>query len=91
MLLGLAAWLGLLNAPVAAYVDHMGGFTLGSVVQNSPVIVVARVEKVSLEKRAIVFRRVADLKGRHLTEQIKHQLKQVTGACWTARWALIVL
>jgi HEAT repeat protein len=54
----------------------MSGFTLGYVIEHSPTIVVLQVEKVSLEKRAIVFKKVTDLKGRHPTEQVKHQLKE---------------
>jgi HEAT repeat protein len=53
----------------------MSGFTLGYVIEHSPTIAVLEVEKVSLEKRAIVFKKVADLKGRHPAERVKHQLK----------------
>jgi HEAT repeat protein len=72
----LAVVFGLLPDPAGAYVDHMGGFTLGYVVENLPVITVLRVEKVSLEKRAIVFTKVADLKGRSPGGPVKHQLKE---------------
>ena len=76
MLLCLALLLGLTAGRAAAYVDHMSGFTLGYVVEQSPFIVVLRVEKVSLERRAILFTKVADLKGRQPTEQVKHQLQE---------------
>jgi hypothetical protein len=61
----LAVLLGLPGARAGAYVDHMSGFTLGCVIEHSPTIVVLEVEKVSLEKRVIVFKKVADLKGKH--------------------------
>jgi HEAT repeat protein len=54
----------------------MSGFTLGYVIEHSPTIVVLQVEKVSLDRRAIVFRKVADLKGKHPTEKVKHQLQE---------------
>jgi HEAT repeat protein len=75
-LLCLAVLLGLPCARAGAYVDHISGFTLGYVIEHSPTIVVLEVEKVTLEKRVIVFRKMADLKGKHPTEQVKHQLKE---------------
>jgi hypothetical protein len=72
----LAVLLGLPGARVGAYVDHMSGLTLGYVIEHSPVIVVLAVEKVSPEKRAIVFRKVAHLKGKHPTGRVKHQLRE---------------
>jgi HEAT repeat protein len=75
-LLCLAVLLGLPCARAGAYVDHMSGFTLGYVIEHSPTVVVLQVEKVSLEKRVIVFRKVADLKGKHPTERVKHQLRE---------------
>jgi hypothetical protein len=74
-LLCLAVLLGLPCARAGAYVDHMSGFTLGYVIEHSPTVVVLQVEKVSLERRAIVFKKVSDLKGQHPTERVKHRLK----------------
>jgi hypothetical protein len=44
-LICLTILLGLPCGRACGYVDHMGGFTLGYVVQQSPVIVVVRVER----------------------------------------------
>jgi hypothetical protein len=75
-LLCLAVWLLMPPGRAGAYVDHMGGFTLGYVVKNAATIVVLEVESVSLEKRVVIFKKVADLKGRHPGKRVKHQLKE---------------
>jgi HEAT repeat protein len=75
-LLCLAALLGPSCARAGAHVDHMSGFTLGYVVEHSPTSVVLEVEKVSPEKRAIVFKKVADLKGRHPDLRVRHQIQE---------------
>src|SRR5262249_1110902 len=61
-----------LMSPAWAYVDWAP--TLGKLIKDSKNIVVVRVEKVSEEKRAIIFKKVADLKGKHAGEEIKHQI-----------------
>ncbi len=69
---GLLIALWALPTPARAYFDACP--TLGGVVNASTNIVVLQVEKVSKEKRVIIFKKVADLKGRHNTEQVKYHL-----------------
>jgi HEAT repeat protein len=64
--------ISLVAHPAPAYVDWAP--TLGKLIKDSKDIVVVRVEKVSEEKRAIIFKKVADLKGKHAGEEIKHQI-----------------
>src|SRR5687768_13537459 len=59
-------------AHASAYFDASP--TLGRLVREATNVVVLRVDKVSREKRAIVYTKVADLKGTHAGEQVKHQL-----------------
>jgi HEAT repeat protein len=58
-------WLALVFSltarPVLAYVDVTP--TLGAIINNASAIAVLRVAKVNREKRAILFEKVADLKG----------------------------
>jgi hypothetical protein len=63
-----------LAAPAWAYIDASP--TLGRVVKDSPNIVVVRVEKVSKDKKIIIYRKVVDLKGKHPTDQIKHRITE---------------
>ena len=44
--------------------------TLGQVINDATHIVVLEVEKVSLEKRVIIYKKLADLKGKHPTERV---------------------
>lgn len=60
------------SAPAWGYVDASP--SLGKVIHDAATIVVLRVEKVSVEKRAIRFKKVADLKGNHPAAEVKHQL-----------------
>src|SRR5207248_1609024 len=63
-----------LPAPAPAYIDRPP--TLGRLVQyDAADIAVVRVEKVSKEKGVIVYKKVADLKGKLPTDQ----LRQVVG------------
>ena len=55
-----------------AYVD--GSPTLGSVIRDSSNIVVLEVTKVSAEKRVIIYKKVADLKGQHPTDEVRHAI-----------------
>jgi HEAT repeat protein len=48
--------------------------TLGRVVNQSTRIVVLQVDKVSREKQIIVYKKVADLKGKDSDEVVKHKL-----------------
>jgi hypothetical protein len=68
-----AALLIAVPAPRAhAYVE--AAHSLGQVVALSTNIVVVQVEKVDKEKNMIIFRKVADLKGKHPTDVIKHNI-----------------
>src|SRR5262249_44581082 len=58
--------------PLLAYVE--APHSLGQVIQLSTNIVVLRVDKVDKEKCLILYRKVEDLKGRHPTEVIKHNI-----------------
>ena len=49
-------------------------YTLGRVVNESTNIVLMQVEKVNKERKLIYYKKVADLKGTHPTEAIKHDI-----------------
>src|SRR4051812_36510777 len=70
--LGLVLLLGTLTTPAHAYVDN--ALTLGAVIKQSTNITVVRVDKVNHDKRVIIFKKVADLKGKEAAEEIKHQI-----------------
>jgi HEAT repeat protein len=55
-----------------AFVDFSP--TLGKVISQSDHIVVLEVEQVNREKQVIVFKRVAELKGKGAPEVVKHQI-----------------
>src|SRR5262245_17339286 len=61
-----------LATPARAYVDWAP--TLGKLIKDSSNIVVVKVDKVSQEKRAIIFKKVADLEGKLAGHEIKHQI-----------------
>ena len=63
---------GGLARPAFGYIDYSP--TLGQLIKDSTHIVVIRVDKVSQEKRAILFQKVADLKGKFDTEKINYQI-----------------
>src|SRR5260370_14380574 len=67
-----AVVLGLWVSPTSAYVE--APHSLGQVIQLSTNIVVVRVERVDKEKCLILYRKVEDLKGKHPTEVIKHNI-----------------
>ena len=67
---------GGLASPACGYIDYAP--TLGQLIKDSTHIVVIRVDKVSQEKRAILFQKVADLKGKFDTEKIYHQITDGT-------------
>lgn len=80
--LGLLALASLLWPPARqaeAYVDG-GPSTLGGLCAMSTHITVVQVEKYSPEKRVIVYRKVADLKGQYPRDTIKHALGPTHGA-----------
>jgi HEAT repeat protein len=71
MLVLLSVWC-VLPAPVMAYIDVTP--TLGRIINQSDHIILLRVAKVSLEKRAILFEKVIDLKGQSAGGPIRHQI-----------------
>ncbi|MCE9610943.1 MAG: VCBS repeat-containing protein [Chthoniobacter sp.] len=70
----LAVLLICLVLPARAYME--APFSLGKVITDSTNILVARVEKVDREKNLIIFTKVADLKGKHPADTIKHNIGQ---------------
>ena len=73
--LGLAAGTAILCWPVRraqAYVEAPHSF--GQVVNLSTNVLLMQVEKVDKEKRLIIYRKVQDLKGKHPTDVIKHNI-----------------
>jgi hypothetical protein len=60
------------SVQLSAYVE--APMSLGAVIAQSSNIVVMKVEKVDKEKNLILFRKVQDLKGKHPTEVIKHNI-----------------
>src|SRR2546423_12709606 len=70
-LIGLAVLLAIVGR-AAAYVEAPQ--SLGSVIQQSTNILVCVVEKVDKEKNLIVYRKVEDLKGKHPTDVVKHNI-----------------
>src|SRR3954449_36816 len=58
--------------PAAAYVE--APLSLGSVIQQSTNIMVVQVEKVDKANNRIIYRKVRDLKGKHPTDVIKHNI-----------------
>jgi hypothetical protein len=62
----------LLPRPTFAYVE--APHSLGQVITLSSNVMVMRVEKVDKEKNLIIYRKVRDLKGKHPTDIIKHNI-----------------
>jgi HEAT repeat protein len=62
----------LLPSPAWAYLGTLQ--SLGQVTQDAKNVVVLRVAKVNREKKVVIFTRVADLKGTHPTDEVKHEL-----------------
>jgi HEAT repeat protein len=58
--------------PAGAYIDSTP--TLGKLIADSDHIAVLQVDKVSREKRAVIFNKVADLKGKDSAAVVKHRL-----------------
>ncbi|HJT78054.1 MAG TPA: VCBS repeat-containing protein, partial [Gemmataceae bacterium] len=66
--------LALTTAPRPAYAYVEAGHSLGQVITLSTNVVLVRVEKVDKEKNLIIYRKVRDLKGKHPTDVIKHNI-----------------
>jgi len=63
-----------LGAPAPSW-GYMGSYpTLGKMTADSSSIVVLQVDKVSREKRVVIYKKVADLKGKGGPDVAKHQL-----------------
>jgi len=60
------------STPAQAFIDFSP--TLGKVISQSDHIVVLEVDKVNREKKVIVFKRVAELKGQGGPEIVKHHI-----------------
>jgi hypothetical protein len=71
-LLAVGAVVALLAPAGLAYVE--APMSLGAVVAQSTNIVLVRVESVDKQKNTIVYRRVRDIKGKHPTDVIKHNI-----------------
>src|SRR4051794_35293456 len=71
---GAAAFAAVLAAPrpAAAYVE--APITLADVIKQSTHVVTMQVVKVDREKNLIVYQKVADVKGKHPQDQIKHNI-----------------
>ena len=67
-----------LAGPLAGYIDTAP--TLGRIIQESNFIVVLEVSQVSREKRVIVYRKVADLKGGTTQTIFRHQITERTAS-----------
>jgi hypothetical protein len=72
LLLPLAALL--LAGPAYAYVE--APYSLGQVCNESTNIVLVEVARVNKDKNLIIYKKVQDLKGKHPTEEIKHNIGQ---------------
>jgi hypothetical protein len=71
-LVAAAAIVALLVPAGLAYVE--APMSLGAVVAQSTNIVLVRVESVDKQKNTIVYRKVRDIKGKHPTDVIKHNI-----------------
>jgi hypothetical protein len=71
LLCGLAL-LGLFSRPGAAYVEER--YTLARTINESTNIVLVQVEKVNKQRKLIYYKKIADLKGKHPTDIIKHNV-----------------
>ena len=58
--------------PARAYVEVP--MTLGDIIKQSTNIVQMQVVKVDREKNLIIYKKLQDLKGKHATDEIKHNI-----------------
>src|SRR5687768_5351020 len=66
--------LTLMLLPTSAFAYVEAPHSLGRIVNESTNIVVMRVEKIDKERNLIIYSKVADLKGKHPQETIKHNI-----------------
>src|SRR5262249_20123156 len=69
---GLALLAAALRQPASAYVEER--YTLPRVINESTNIILLKVEKVNKERKLIYYKKLADIKGKHPTDVIKHNL-----------------
>ncbi|HEV8377851.1 MAG TPA: hypothetical protein VGP99_03295, partial [Tepidisphaeraceae bacterium] len=74
------------DRPAAAYVEIP--YTLGRVINEATNICVMRVEKVDKERNLIIYTKVADLKGKHPSDTIKHNIGR--GGFHPREWQFIM-
>src|SRR5262249_16167009 len=67
--IGLLLWA---VSPASAYVEER--YTLARIVNESTNIVVVKIERINKERKLIFYKKVADLKGKHPTDVIKHNV-----------------
>ncbi|MCS6898117.1 MAG: YdjY domain-containing protein [Nitrospira sp.] len=60
------------SAPTLAYIE--APHSLGRCIHESSNIVLMEVTRVNVEKNLIIFRKVQDIKGKHPTDEIKHNI-----------------
>lgn len=63
---------GIPFSPACAYIE--APFSLGQLITEATNIVVMRVDKVDREKNLIIYTKISDLKGKHPTDTIKHNI-----------------
>src|SRR5258705_7715369 len=72
LLVAALAIVSIKDRPAQAYVEIP--YTLGRVINEATNICVMRVEKVDKERNLIIYTKVADLKGKHPADTIKHNI-----------------
>src|SRR5258706_3837125 len=86
VIIAMVAIFCLKDRPVQAYVEIP--YTIGRVINEATNVVVMRVEKVDKERNLIIFSKVADLKGKHPAEQIRHNIGR--GGFHPREWQFIM-
>src|SRR5579863_7755985 len=62
------------SLPIAPYIE--APYPIGRVMAESTNILVVQVDKVDKQKNLIIFKKIQDLKGKHPTDVIRHQIGQ---------------
>jgi hypothetical protein len=68
------AFAAVLLAAGAAHAYIEAPYALGRVVREATNILLVKVEKVDTQRNLIIYRKVSDIKGKHPTDQIKHNI-----------------
>ncbi len=74
------------SRPAWGYIE--AAYTLGRIITEATNVVLLKVEKTDTEKNLIIFRKVADIKGKHPTELIKHNIGR--GGFHPREWQFIM-